>query len=235
MTWYANQIYAKPTAEVIAAFRTQPFFEDQLYHVDDFRGVRSPLSRKMLLSRSPPRDGRDMRHGLPAGGLLVVSLEIRETRYGRGASGVADSSRDNRQQARWPHWPPGAKWASVHPRDHTEPFFPPALDREHFSFDLLRFLKWVRTQTASSMVYYQCAMWGGTIENETAWIVDGEERVYQFKNDSVVIEHTANGTRSVDGEVLPLAMRHVGLDLPTSFFALHETTFDWKVYRMEAV
>jgi hypothetical protein len=63
-------------------------------------------------------------------------------------------------------------------------------------------------------------MWGGAIESEIARIVDVEERVYQFQDYGVVIEHTVNGTRSVDGESLPLAMRQVGLGLLTPSFAL---------------
>ena len=47
MTWYANQIYARPTTDVIAAFRGQPFLADQLYHVDDLEGVRSQSTREM--------------------------------------------------------------------------------------------------------------------------------------------------------------------------------------------
>ena len=66
MTWYANHIYAKPTAEVIAAFRAQPFLADQLYHVDDLRGVRFQWTREMLLSDNPPDDRKQMRHTHPA-------------------------------------------------------------------------------------------------------------------------------------------------------------------------
>ena len=67
MTWYANQIYAKPTADVIAAFRTQPFLADQLYHVDDLRGVGAESTRELLLSRKPLPDREHIRHGLPPG------------------------------------------------------------------------------------------------------------------------------------------------------------------------
>ena len=233
MTWYANQIYAKPTAEVIAAFRTQPFLADRLYHVDDLRGVRFQWSREMLLSSEPPGDREHMRHGLPPGGLLVASPEIYKTSYDGDDSDVGDFARHYRHNTPWGQFPPGAKWQGLRALEGAEPFFPPDLEREHFSVDLLKFLKWVYDQTGSASVYYQCAMWGGSIEDETAWIIDEVDRVYQFRDDETVIEHTDGGSRVIKGDLLQLAMKSVGLDLPTRFFALHEGSFDWKLYRIE--
>ena len=111
-------------------------------------------------------------------------------------------------------------------------FFPPAFEPDYFSLGLLQFLKWVYSRTSSPVVYYQCAMWGGGIEEETAWIMSVDERVYQHQDDGTVVEHTADDQRTVNGGLLQLAMRHVGLDLPTRFFALHEASFHWKLYRM---
>jgi hypothetical protein len=222
MSWHANQIYAKSNPEVIAAFRKQPFLADQLYHVDDLRGVRSENTTN------------ESKHiMLPTQGLLVVSPDIYQTGYDRKGPDAGDFSRHYCHNTPWPNSPPGAKWSAVGVPSDSDVFFPDGFDRDYYSLNLLRFLKTVYKQTLQPLVYYHCVMWGGDIEKETAWIIDTDERVYQYADNRSVIEHTVEGSQVIKGSLLPYAMRHVGVNLPTPFFALHEASFHWQRYRME--
>jgi hypothetical protein len=246
MPWYANQIYARPTPDVMAAFAKNSFLADQLYCVDNLRGVRSEWSRELLLSTQPPEDRKHMRHGLPPSGLVVVGPEIYETGYDRRKGNIGQFARHYRQNRPWSDSPPADKWSRVDGSPAVAPLFPEGFDASYYPLGLFRFLKEAFEQTRSPIVYYQCVTLGGEVEEETAWIFDERELVYQHHPDGVVddmpgdkpllIEYTPEQKRFLesDQDLLQLAMRPLGLNLPTRFFALHETSFDWKLYRIPA-
>lgn len=222
MFWHANQIYAQSNPEVIAAFCKQPFFADKLYHVDNLRGIRSEITTN-----------DNKRHLLPPHGLLVVSPEIYQTGYDRKGPDVGDFARHYCHNTPWPNSPPASKWSEVVVPSDKEVIFQEEFDRDYYPHNLLSFLIKVYKQILQPLVYYHCTIWGGDVEKESAWIIDREERIYQYADGGSVIEHTIAGSQTIGRSLLPLAMSHVGGDLPTPFFALHEASFHWQLYHID--
>ena len=232
MSWHANQVYATPDEEVVSVFRRVPFLCDQLYLVDDLRGVRSEWTRDALFSASPSPAQRTQRHGLPPRGLLVVSPEIYRTGYDQKDPND-DFARHYCHNTPWPSSPASIKWADVTVPVDPELLVPAHLDPDELPLGLLSFLKQTHDQTSAPLVYYYCTMWGGDVEKEVAWVFDREQRIYELQDGGDVVEHSPAGSRRVRVEILRLGMKVLGVNLASHFFALHEASFHWRVYRME--
>lgn len=227
MTWYANQIYGRPLPEVVTALSRQPLLKRRMFLIDDLDGICFAWTRERFFSSDPTLNRREIKHGLPPGGLLAVYPVLSENGYTRRNPPrleFYDYFFDDERS------PPAAKWAAIRTSVDVPILLPAGWDVASFPMGLLRFLKSVSVETDSPLVWYWCAMWGGSIEQEAGWAFDRVDHVYYWADDEAAIDLTSEGQRIVrDRTTLQLLMSHVGLDLPTHFFALH-TSFDWARY-----
>lgn len=252
MTWYAQQVFAQPHDDVIAALQAIPDFANAIYHVPHLREMEfeEQVVDGVILGDDGPVDlHRTVRRGpmLPAEGLLVVR-ELCGSGDGHCAEwfgedavfwdttgDVLPASDDTSLQydigfANAPDW-----WPSVAP--------PTAM---------LRQLQALADTTKSMIAYYACHMWGGDIECNFGWVWDGQRQsacfyrgvvatdadgkeVTGFYTDltgAYVVDPT--GRRLiVNGDVLTLILLHFGLLLRDGYFELHTRSFPWDKYRLK--
>ena len=231
MTWAANQIYAKSSPAVAEALAREPFLANQMFLIDNLEGIRFKWVRDRFFSDDLPEDERTIRHGLPDDGLLVVSPHLYSNGYAVKEPPPLEFSElffENRPSSTSS---PFEKWTQLTTDAAAEILLPDDLDQSRYPIRLLRFLKSVATETASPVAYYYSFMWGGDVEEEIGWAFDETDHVYQFKDTNTTIDHSSEGQEiETERSALQMLMAHVGLDLPTGFFALHEGSFDWKRY-----
>ena len=231
MTWAANQIYAKPLPTVVEALSCEPFLANQMFLIDSLEGIRFQWVRDRFLSEDLPESERAIRHGLPEGGLLAVSPHLVSSGYSRKDPPPIEFAElffENRPSSTST---PIEKWEQIETNVNADIILPDGLDLSQYPIQLLRFLKSVAIETASPIAYYYSFMWGGAVEKEIGWAFDENDHVYQFVDDDKVIDYTVGGKRiETDRGALQMLMAHVDVQLPSSFFALHEGSFDWKRY-----
>ncbi|MEM9478729.1 MAG: hypothetical protein AAGA58_03605 [Verrucomicrobiota bacterium] len=228
MSWVANQIYAQPQAMVMESLAREPFLANQMFHINDLEGIRFQWVRDRFFTDDPPTE---IRHGVPEGGLLAVSPHL----YSNGYSVKDPPPKEFCElffEGRPSHGhPPSEKWSSISPADSPDVLLPPDFDESYYPLSLQRFLKSVALKTGTPVTYYWSSMWGGDVEEEIGWAFDSSDHVYQFVDNESALVHSADGQRTEkDRGVLQMLLAHLGLDLPTGFFALHEGSFDWKRY-----
>lgn len=125
-----------------------------------------------------------------------------------------------------------------HVKEHAAPGIPHGgllvvdVDPKAEPMDLLFALKAIQEKTEQPIVYYQCLTWAGSIEEEAAWILDREDRVFEFVDKTHLREFTHADETIFEGDVLQHAMAHVGVRLATHFFALHAGSFDLESHRV---
>jgi hypothetical protein len=209
-----------------AAVAREPFLAKRMFLVDSLDGARFEWTRQLLLSESPPPDAKHMRHGLPKDGLLVIWLHLTSSGYdNRDPPSLVFGETFYEQRGPWP---------IVSQLKSPDVLLPPDTNPTDECHRLLRFLRSVATETNSPIVYYSAATWGGAIDSEIGWAFDAVDHVYQYIDDNIVLHHTAAGQTAVhDRTALQMLMAHVGLELPTRFFALHQGSFDWKRYWLQ--
>jgi hypothetical protein len=220
VTWYANRIYLHATPSALARLEAEPALVGHIFLLD------GPLLASWQPLAEPVAP--------PAGGLVVVK-EVGEAEE-PSVWGAEDYSpgrpwhpwHTQNEFVPWDHFH-GAASLDIDPpglRDliQTEP--PPA--------PFLRFLKDIHIVSGVPVTYYATAMWGGDIESEYAWVFDDREVVYAYRSDEEIVEVVEvdrQGRRSRQGDVLQLALAHLGLQLPTGYFAPHTRGFDWTPFR----
>ena len=94
-------------------------------------------------------------------------------------------------------------------------------------------LKDLATSSGEAVAYYSCAMWGGDVEFEQAWILGSNDQVF-LKNEqgpTVALSESAP-PREVQGDVLRLALAALGIELPSTYFEPHTRSFPWDRYRL---
>ncbi len=209
MPWRANVVYSAPTTTVIAAFRRLGL-GDALYVVRDLFGIRFEWVRERFFGANRG----DICHGLPARGLLAVMPPITRSNYGSALeqrANVAQFEDDYGDD-------PATKWekAGFAGRARIQ-----ELGGHQWPTGLHLALTEVARATGETLVHYFCETSGGPPDIEAAVIVAPDVPL-------TLIGHE-------DGKRDPLveALTYLGLVLPTGFFALHESSFDWSRYALD--
>jgi hypothetical protein len=246
MTWYAQQVFATPRPDVIAALRALPGLSGHLHHVphlNEWETSEEVVGAVLLDPDGPKEVPRTIRRGpkLPPGG-LIVARELCDPAthaaewFGQDAVSwlpLAAAGPANGEPA-WSAEGDPATWESA---------APPA--------SALRAFQDVARSTRTVVSYFTCFMWGGDTELAAAWVWDGErdrttfyrarlaadadgvERP-QFYTDVIGAVAMEGDVRRdiVGGDVLTLALIHHGLMLRDGYFELHTRGFPWEQYRM---
>lgn len=80
------------------------------------------------------------------------------------------------------------------------------------------------------LVYYSCAMWGGDIELEQAFVLGSEPHVYsKLGNAEAVCLPSAAPSQE---DVLVSALRELGFELTDPYFEPHTRAFEWQRYTL---
>ncbi len=223
MSWKANQIYTKPTPELIDYLKTIDGFKEELFLVDNFEGIRCDWARSFMLSEKP-NENSCLKHFLPKGGLLVIKPEVDKTGYDKDY----DTNKFWNKYKEYPN----DKWDFIDSVSSIK--LDLNLDLTDNQLKLFSFLKSLNENFEIPVLYYYCVMWGGSIEEEYAIVFNKGTKVYQYDNESEKdLEITKEGKTKLNSTVLQTSFRYLDLELPTWFFALHEGSFNWKQYHIK--
>lgn len=213
MPWMASQIFARPQDEVLGAFRAETALQGHIYLVDKME--------------TNPWPSDECRHGIPAGGLVVVK-EIRWWEYEDEDEGDPGQAVPADELARSPDAVPVQNL-----------ILPPALfEKADASLKgVLSYLKSLSQKTRSPIAFFFCDMHGGTIVTAYLWVFSNTDRFYaegEFLNEGCLGEwvDSSKPIRPLFKDVLRSMLLHFDLPLPTPYFALHDSQFPWDKYRL---
>ena len=220
MSWRADQIYTIPTVELIEYLQEINTLSDGLFLVNDLEGIRSDWTREFMLSNKK-NENSSLKHALPDSGLLAILPKMYLTGYDSDVSDFWVEYSSYKED----------KWSFM----ESFSFEPYKTDLE-FSLNqkrLLTFLEFLNKKFNVPLLYYYCEMWGGDIDKEHAIVFNDIIKSYAFDAENETdVEITSSGKNKLVSTVLQTAFQHLSLNLPTWFFALHESSFDWKRYHI---
>ena len=202
--WRANQIYTLPNKDIIAFFKSYDSLKNRLFLINDLEGIRSDYTRSFMLSDNDCIN-KHMWHSLPKGGLLAIAPVLYKTGYDDFDEDdlFLKSNYSENINARW----------------------------NEFEGDLPDVLNSLHQKTHIPILHYTCEMWGGDIEEESAIVFNKGNFIYKFDADgNKSYQLKDDSAIEIDTTPLQKGFEHLGLHLPTWFFALHEGSFNWKRY-----
>ena len=214
MTWYESEILIKATPPALEAVRSHGLLKNHAYYVENVADHVWHTPKVV--------------HGLPEEGLLVI----------RPLAAPGDHA------AEWFDQPilPWTELPAIrNPRWKLTPevvrgLIPESEDTDFPPQKVLELLYELRTKAESPIVYYSCFMWGGDVELESAWILGSTERVLRTipHREELAFQEFRSPTehQKVNGDLLQSALLHLGLEIPTPYFALHTRGFDWDKQRL---
>jgi hypothetical protein len=223
MPWTADLIYTKPNPDLIKHLGGIEGFADELFLVDDLEGIRFESTREFMLSDQETEKSH-MKHGLPESGLLAIKPNVSATGYDTDFE--MDSFWDIYKDA------PADKWGFMESLPYEQ--LELEIDLQGNQRKLLGLLKSLSMEFNTPILYYFCFMWGGYTEEEYAVVFDKGMRVYAYDREKEKDVEIIGGAREeLSSTLLQTSLKHLDLDLPTWFFALHESSFDWKRYHLK--
>jgi hypothetical protein len=223
MGWKADQIYTKPHPELIKYLSGLEGFSEELFLVNDLEGIRFEAIRKFMLS-DEENEYSFQKHSLPKGGLLVIKPKLYISGYDKGYE----------TDEFWMKYKkyPSDKWDFINALSSDK--MEVDLELTENQSKLLAFLKSLNVKFGTPILYYYSVMWGGDIEEEYAIVFDKGVRIYKYdRENNRNIELKGKEKTELKSTVLQTSFKYLGLKLPTSFFALHAGSFDWKKYHLK--
>ncbi|MDM1402202.1 hypothetical protein HX033_16150 [Myroides odoratimimus] len=222
MSWSAEQVYTIANTTVIERLQQIEELRQGLFNIDTLeKGIRSEWTREIFFENEH-RERKHIKHSLPQDGLFVINPSMSRTAYDDQANAFYASYAEYKKN----------KWQFL---EHIE--IVPMVLSLNLTLEqckLLAFLQQLNEETKQPFMYYKCEMWGGDIDEEIAVVFDGEMKVYYF--DELAGEYKqmigAEIKELEDTTALQKGLEAIGLVLPTYFFALHETSFDWYPYQV---
>lgn len=222
MGWRAEQIYTNVNLRLIERLQQINELKQGLFRVDDLQqGIRSEWTREIFFENEQ-HERRTIVHDFPEEGLLVINPSLCRASHDNTDSDFYDSYEDYEEQ----------KWNFLN--DLIVDPIVISLNLTTEQCKLLAFLKQLNQEFKQPFMFYKCDMWGGDIEEEIAIVFDKEMYVYYFDEMNRSFKQMI-GTEIKELEnttALQCGLEHIGLHLPTYFFALHETSFDWQPFLM---
>lgn len=223
MSWRAEQVYTIANTALLDRLKQIEQLKQGIFVVNDLRqGIRSEWTRDIFFENEQ-HERKNTVHTLPEEGLLVINPSMYRASYDD-----KDNSFYEDYQIYKEH-----RWNFL--KDIELDPIVISLNLPPEQCKLLAFLKQLNKEFNQPLVYYKCEMWGGDIDEEIAVVFDGEMRVYYFD------EMNGEYKQMIGAEIKDLeeatalqqGLSEIGLHLPTHFFALHETSFDWYPFLMK--
>jgi len=230
MTWHADEILTLGNPAVLRAVADDPLLAPFAYHLTE------PLDHEWHVP--------DVVHGLPDTGLVVVRPVCAATADGD----TPDSFLGEPVEYDW-YEEPVLDWLRFSGETDSELLALRArvaearLDPENVPpAAFLSHLRQLARKTEAPFLFYSCSMWGGDVETEYAFVLDRVRPLAlvtlppetPLGRPLLMILEASTPARIEPGDTLMLALRHLSLDLPTSFFAPHTRSFPWSKYRLES-
>src|SRR5438034_10537819 len=206
MTWYANNLYVPATARALQVLRAKPTLQRFLVLVQSLEG---------FAWHTP-----DVQHGLGPIGLAVV----------RPLGPTEDHS------SAW-YGEPVHPWDSLHPLTSSRDAAAHVEEEHAPPVSLLQFIKELSAEAGAPVLYYASFMWGGDVEFEASWVFTPAQHTYitqssPSEESKVRFVDEQGNELVVLGDALRKGLAHLGIQLPTGFFALHTRSFPWDRYRV---
>jgi hypothetical protein len=203
MTWHTYTVFLEPSRLALELVRADPLLGPSAYWIRD-------------LSSFPWFDP-SVRHGLPPNGLLAIRPV--------GPSGGEV----------YAYASPLISWDSFSCSEPRLSFQPPD-DLDGYPSPptpFLQYLKLLSQQTNSVVAYYMCGIFGGAPEFEYGHIFSDQETTYTGiftpTPPAVLIERRiGHDPTQLTADVLIEVLKHLGLSLPTPYFAPHTGSFRWE-------
>lgn len=218
MSWRADQVYFNYNQSLIEHFQNIEYSRDKIFHVNDLEGIRSEWTRDFMLNDKA--ENSHLKHGLPKEGIVTLMPDLRRNLFNNSDKQFLEIFKYSRNE----------KWKFLEseqrvPLDVKIPF--ELIDAQIMLLDHLNFL---HQKYQAPILYYFSETWGGSTEVEFAFVFDHKTHIYfhdvDLEKNFVIVEDVTETSRSV----LENSFQYLGLNLPSPFFALHETSFDWKQY-----
>ncbi len=216
MTWYAYHLFAEASTPLLDKFLANPVMSKGVYWVRN-------------LTDYPWHDSK-VKHGLPSNGLLVVRP-------------VGDPS------SHYAEWYKNQiiSWFDIHESETIElSILPNLIQQDNPDYNLeayppqafLKYMKQLSIYNKTTLAFYHCSMWGGDTDIEFAWVFkNGDEVAYsgmEFRDfPNTIKEYRQNGEIiERKGYVLTDMLSNFSVNLPTPFFALHTSNFQWESFKI---
>ncbi|WP_010255123.1 hypothetical protein [Myroides injenensis] len=221
MSWSADQIYMKVNPEVITYLSDIADLKKGLFIVNHLDGIRSDWTRDVFFNDDNHKSS-GVKHGLPDEGMLVINPSLYRTGY---------DTRNNEFYEKYALYTE-TKWDFVDELNIEPIVF--SLDFSVQQCKLFGFLKFLNEKFNTPIVYYTCSMWAGDIEEEVAIVFDKGISIYYYDPEHEVYRELIETESKIltTTTALQKALSTLGLYLPTHFFALHETSFNWELYKI---
>lgn len=124
--------------------------------------------------------------------------------------------------------------------DSTSLILPPRIfkDFEPPPIRFLTFLQELSRKSRTPIAFFFCDMHGGTVELSLSWVFAKPDRFYaegfELEEGDRMGEYVDSSTPPIglSRGVLGRTLEHLGLFLPTLYFALHTTEFSWDAFRL---
>lgn len=210
MTWYAHSLFMPATERAVDLLGNIPSLRTHLYVVRDLGEF--------------PWHTPVVTHDLGPNGLAIVRP-------------IGPTNEDGSDEYGW-FDEPVLPWHSLLP---IAPDASPVIAHVEDGFapppTLLQFLGELAERALEPVVYYSCCTWGGDIEFEASWAFTPRQITYVTRvppdDPPGVRTITPEGRCTVTpGDALRKGLSHLGLELPSWFFALHTRSFPWERYRV---
>lgn len=222
MSWYAEQVYTIANSELIVHLQQIEKLKPGLFKVDNLEeGIRSEWTKEIFFLNEN-HERKEIKHELPKAGLLVINPSMHRISYADKAELFYTNYREYVAH----------KWDFINDLELTPIELPLTLTMEQKK--LFTYLKQLNREFEQPFVYYNCSMWAGQIEEEIVVVFDGDIRIYYFNEEKQQYWQQIGNDSSalIEGTALQKGLLTIGLNLPTHFFALHETSFDWQSYQV---
>jgi hypothetical protein len=206
MTWYAHNLYVPATERALQVLRAKPYLQRFLFLVQSLEG---------FTWHTP-----DVQHGLGPVGLAVI----------RPLGPTEDHSSE------W-YGEPVLPWDSLHPLASSQDLVAHVADEQAPPVSLLQFIRELSAEAGVPVLYYASFMWGGDVEFEASWVFTPAQHTYITQSSpgeepQVRCVDEQGNALVVPGDALRKGLAHLGIPLPTGFFALHTRSFPWDRYRV---
>jgi hypothetical protein len=206
MTWYANNLYMSATERALQVLRAKPNVQQFLFLVQRLEG---------FAWHTP-----DVQHGLGPVGLAVV----------RPLGPTEDHS------SAW-YGEPMLPWDSLHPLTSSRNLVAHVEEEQAPPVSLLQCIRELSVEAGVPVFYYSSCMWGGDVEFEASWVFTPTQHTYITQSSpgeepEVRCVDAQGNALVVPGDALRKGLAHLGIHLPTGFFALHTRSFPWDRYRV---
>ncbi|MBE7554379.1 MAG: hypothetical protein HS126_25285 [Anaerolineales bacterium] len=179
MSWYASQIFAKPTPSIVAAFCSVKVFSEGTYHITNLR--RDNRGKKVFyLPYEKPSTTQ------PKGLLIVREVCNPRSSAAEWFKHTNEWAARNNEGYKWPI----IAWEDLVGPSNVEVMIPVKLPQSCPPVEFLCFLKEISNSTSTVVSYYYCKTGGCSMGPCFSWVFGKKDRVYVYdEKRDVTIEY----------------------------------------------